>query len=132
MCWFRSVVPILLVGCISPPTTVSLNQEFVLAPGQTVRIAETGYALTFERVAEDSRCPADVTCVWEGNAEVRVQMRTADGDSLLKLNTAVEPRAATLSGLRLELRAVEPLPRAGVPVADSSYRVRLYATGGER
>jgi hypothetical protein len=53
-----------------------------------------GLALSFDEVVEDSRCPSDAACVWEGRALVGL----------------------TLAGEPVELRVVDPekAPEAGV------------------
>lgn len=32
------------------------------------------YSISFLEVTEDSRCPSDVTCIWEGRAKVKVHI----------------------------------------------------------
>jgi len=50
---------------------------FVLAEGESVDVA--GRTLRFVDVIEDSRCPAGVTCVWEGRAKVRLAAANPEG-----------------------------------------------------
>lgn len=124
-----AVVGVIFARCGGSPTEVKLDQEFEITPGATVRVAGTSQTVTFESVTEDSRCPTDVTCVWAGNARVRLRVRSADRDSSLGLNTTLEPRAATIGAVRLELKGLTPVPRAGSPVPSASYRARLVVTG---
>lgn len=44
--------------------------------GKTVET--NGYSITFLEVLEDSRCPTNVTCIWEGRVKVKVKVQ-ADG-----------------------------------------------------
>jgi hypothetical protein len=120
---------VVFARCAGSPTEIRLDQEFELAPGGTVRIAGTSQTITFESVPQDSRCPANVTCVWAGNAEVRLRVRAADRDSSVGLNTTVEPHAAAVGSLRVELRALAPAPQAGSPTPSGAYRARLVVTG---
>lgn len=48
---------------------IKSNQSYKVQ-GQLVEIIE---------VIEDSRCPSDVTCVWEGQARVKVRVQQTDG-----------------------------------------------------
>jgi len=41
--------------------------------GETVRLDDV--ALTFVKVLEDSRCPKNVTCIWEGRIIVQVAVK---------------------------------------------------------
>lgn len=69
----------ILTSCVPALTQVAPGQEFELAPGPTVQLAETGVILSMVDVANDSRCPVDVVCVTAGNAEVRFRVR-GEGD----------------------------------------------------
>jgi hypothetical protein len=108
---------------------VPLEQNFELRQGQTLRIAGTGQTVTFESVAEDSRCPADVVCVWAGNARVRLRVGEAGRDTTVAVNTSIEPRAIQVGKVKLELKDVTPVPHAGSKTPADSYRVTLRATG---
>lgn len=119
----------LAAGCSRGPLEVTLDQEFVLAPGQSARVAGTGQLVTFEAVGPDSRCPVDATCVWAGNALVRIRVHSAEADSLLELNTTLEPKSGTANGVRVELRALDPAPRSTEPPAERHYRARLLIRG---
>jgi hypothetical protein len=45
-------------------------QEFTLAPGQSALLSSIGLNVVFVEVASDGRCPTDVLCVWQGDAQV--------------------------------------------------------------
>jgi hypothetical protein len=124
-----ALLGIVFARCAGTPTEVRLDQEFELALGATVRIAGTSQTITFESVPEDSRCPADVTCVWAGNARVRLRVRAAAQDSSVGLNTMVDPHAAVIGAIRVELKALSPETRTGAPIPSASYRARLVVTG---
>ena len=111
--------------CNRGPTEVSLDQEFELAIGESARVAGTGQVVRFEAVPSDSRCPTDVTCVWAGNALVLVRVLGPHADSLLELNTTLEPKSGSAGGLRVELRALNPAPRSNEPPAGRAYRAQL-------
>lgn len=114
-----------LAGCARGLTEVSLNQEFELSTGQSARVAGSDVVVTFEAVPADSRCPLDAQCVWAGNALVRLRVHTPDLDSLVELNTTLEPRSGAVGGVTLELRDLEPTPRLGEPPENRRYRARL-------
>ena len=68
--------------------TVRLEREFKLRPGQQATVKGTKSGITFMNVGEDSRCPKDVTCVWAGNATVRLWVTNGRSSKSLTLNTA--------------------------------------------
>lgn len=103
-----------------------VGEPFTLAPRQEQGILAIGLVVRFADVAADQRCPRDVTCVWEGDAEVVVTV-VQDGDErTLHLHTPrdlVGPTAAELrSGHRLELLALEPEPVSDRETPMDEYR----------
>jgi hypothetical protein len=69
--------PVVLVH--AEPPIVARGAVASLPLGGTVRVEGTDLHVTFERVAQDSRCPRNVTCVWAGEATVELRLRDADG-----------------------------------------------------
>ena len=85
--------------------------------GESVTFEPTGTELTFLRLVGDSRCPIGVTCVWEGDAEVEVEVVTDDGSSRVRLHTSLEPQMVAIGALLLDLVDVLPHPTDD-PAAD--------------
>ncbi|NJM15345.1 MAG: hypothetical protein HC896_08145, partial [Bacteroidales bacterium] len=48
---------------------------------QTVKVPSQGVALGFDEVVNESRCPVDVVCVWEGFIEVALTLYLSNGQS---------------------------------------------------
>lgn len=96
----------------SDTPVIDLGQPFTLLEGETV-VVDQVLGLSFLAVTQDSRCPADVQCVWEGNASVQVEASVRTGPPVvLCLNT--NPRfetAATYGEFVIELLGLEPYPR---------------------
>jgi hypothetical protein len=100
--------------------------ELTLSMGQEVSVEGTPLRLVFTRVVEDSRCPVDVVCVWEGNAVVEVGIAVGTGPTFpLQLNSSLEPRTATWQGLRLTYQELLPMPRTDVATDPGDYTLRL-------
>lgn len=113
------------------PRMVGPGVEFQLSLGESVGTTGGEFLVQFERVLEDSRCPMNARCMWEGNARLAIKVEPfPDGRSarretgaLLELNTAErfskrESFRENTKGLTVELRALEPTPMAGVPTRD--------------
>ena len=72
-----------VAGCTSAPVVVpdkghapvNAGEEFTLVVGDSARLGDSELLLMFDGVSEDSRCPRNVTCVWEGNARVKFILR---------------------------------------------------------
>jgi len=103
-----------------------LGQEFTLAPGREAEVEREGLKVRFEAVAEDSRCPEGMTCVWQGNAKIRLRLAKAPhGEAVVELNTAgggdqqTYPSTGTYLGYTLRLNSLGPKP---------GYAARLVVT----
>lgn len=92
------------------------REPFELAIGDAVRVG--AHTVRFLDVLEDSRCPANVTCVWQGRAVVRVQI---DGGETMAIAIPHGiPSADHPSQLALgerSLAALNLLPYPGTPEA---------------
>jgi hypothetical protein len=126
-------VLVLLASCSTSPSAprpVGLAERFTLAPGQTAQVEGTGLHVTFESVSADSRCPVDVTCVWEGDAVVIVSVQ-ATGSARVQheLHTSGRyPTEADAGDYHVRLVEVAPVPRSGAPPAPGDYRVTLLVS----
>jgi hypothetical protein len=76
----------------TPPAACSLGYPFLLRSGETVSVDGEGLTITYERLLEDSRCPEDVQCIWEGNGRILLTLaKVGSSPAGLELNTALEP-----------------------------------------
>jgi hypothetical protein len=121
----RALTVLVLTACAPSLTTVPAGSEFDLSPGEAVLLAGTAVELTMLDVINDSRCPADVVCVWAGNAEVRFRVHAGAADTTVSLHTMQEPRAVTVEGVRIELTNLAPPTHAGAPIPAAEYRARV-------
>jgi len=94
--------------------------------GESARISGTSSRVLLRAVSDDSRCPADVQCVWAGSARILLTILTEGSpDSAISINTGMEPRTAAISGYQLRVAGVSPEPRAGISIPANSYVVRF-------
>jgi hypothetical protein len=86
--------------------------------------------IIFQSVSGDSRCPVDVTCVWEGDAAVTLTV-IIEGDMAFRpeLHTSARyPAEAEVGTARIRLVSLAPLPVSGGPPAPADYRATLLVT----
>ena len=121
---------------ITKPKTSSeaarVGREFKLRSGQQISLQGTKLRVKFAAVSNDSRCPSDVTCVWAGNAAVRLDVSTnrSNGKSLT-LNTAKGPTLASEAdyrGYKVKLVNLSPYPRSDQKIAAGDYVVTLLVS----
>jgi hypothetical protein len=107
---------------------VPLGHPFALAVDETAAV-EGALDVKFASVVGDSRCPADVLCVWEGNAEVAIDVAmTGEDQASLRLNTNPSfATEATYLSYTIELIGLEPYPRTDSE-PDEPYWATLVAS----
>jgi len=118
---------LVLAACsgATEPTPSPTGTDVILELGQAARLDGTNITIALRSV-EDSRCQADVVCVWEGNAKIALDISEAGGTEITaELNThPTYPHALTFRYLRIELTALDPLPLGTRPVV--IYRAHLH------
>jgi hypothetical protein len=111
---------------------VAIGEEFTMTVHEVVVVDDTHLLISFDGVTEDSRCPTDVQCPWEGNAAVRLELSSEIAEFAPQprvLNTSLEPRSTDFMGLTIRLVDVAPYPStAGQPIDPESYVVKLVVT----
>jgi hypothetical protein len=118
-----------------PTTPVArLGRPFKLNVGRQVTLERL--RIKFAAVTQDSRCPADVTCVWAGNAAVRLDVSTNRSNSKsLTLNTGRSPSSANeaqYQGYNLKLVDLSPYPRSDRKIAAGDYVVTMLVSKAAR
>jgi len=100
------------------------GQEFLLQGKGAAEVA--GLTVRFDKVIEDSRCPMNARCVWEGNARVAFTISRGGKSSPLTLNTSERFETKQEFGdIALRLVRLDPTPMAGEKVKE--YTVVLIA-----
>ena len=103
------------------------SSSAVLAPGQSHHIADGDLTVTFESVVEDSRCPIGVSCIWAGDAQVRLRIAsksTPPGSYTLHTSDRFE-REVVHGEIRVRLLALVPEPTRDGPPKPEQYRATL-------
>jgi hypothetical protein len=119
-------ISLLPAGCGSPSVIkASPGQEFSLAISQQAELTGEDLTVTFNNVSEDSRCPKNVVCVWEGRAVCNLTVQKAGVTGELILTQPGLTASSTIQeyqGYQYSF-SVEPYPEAGKSIAKSDYRL---------
>jgi hypothetical protein len=107
----------------------ALGQEFELKVGQQVSIKREGLRVSFQAVAEDSRCPQGVTCVWAGNGKVALKLsKIGKRAATMSLNTGLDPKQDTYRGYDVKLVSLNPYPKKDSPIKKWDYVATLIVS----
>ncbi|MCH7575371.1 MAG: hypothetical protein IIA59_09635 [Candidatus Marinimicrobia bacterium] len=111
--------------------TVQLDTPFELSQGEFAILDDSGLEITFVSVEEDSRCPADVDCIYGGQVIVRLSLyfeMDVKADFLLGSNwdELFSPGTFDTLGYRISLLGVgPPAANSGVSIPAEDYLVRI-------
>ena len=107
-----------------------LDREFSLKVGAPATIQSEQLEIRMESVGPDSRCPVNVTCVWEGDAQVTIGLsRQAQAPGRLQLHTSQQfATEGTYLNYRVRLTALMPAPRDGSGIEPGSYAATLVVS----
>lgn len=84
------------------------SDSAVIKLGDSAELAASKISIKFVRVIEDSRCPADVNCIWAGNAKIEIEASKGAQKSTFVLNTNGNETEAKFAGYVIELAGLEP------------------------
>ncbi|MDQ3576324.1 MAG: hypothetical protein M3443_01690 [Actinomycetota bacterium] len=80
-------------GSTPPPPGPALGADFTVAKEKSVTLSTGDVEVAYNALVEDSRCAPGTTCVWEGDATVRITLNVGGGPEALQLHT--NPQFAT-------------------------------------
>ncbi|MEX2111074.1 MAG: hypothetical protein WD802_10750 [Gemmatimonadaceae bacterium] len=125
--WFAVFVGLLAVYSCASPERVVVAQPgvpFLLLVGE--RAALNGSNLLFKRVSQDSRCPANAICVWEGDAEIEVTASREGGTAETRTLSLSRPgNEVRVGDLFVRFLGLDPYPGTYDPSTPQAYRARL-------
>lgn len=109
--------------------SVSLDSDFVLAFNQAAELESENLTVKFIKVAEDSRCPVGVECIWPGQAKIDLQIKRQDEkpEYIQLTSHAGEPNLAiqSIGDYTIKLVKVEPVRTLEAEMWQSVYKITL-------
>ena len=104
----------------------NLGEAFTMEPGQEMANSSSDLNVKWLEASEDSRCPKNTTCVWEGQAKINL---TVNGDpmTLTLREGKPEEAKATFNGYVFEAMKLDPYPD-GTDIDPATYRLELVVT----
>ena len=129
------VFALLVLACNSTPTapdnSIPASGATILLQFGSSKQVDTDLRVSFAQVVEDSRCPASVQCVWQGNGAIRLDVTTGGGTQSTRLNTAggaTFPTEASVGGYTFTLVKLDPQRQTADPVPAQQYQATIRVT----
>jgi hypothetical protein len=105
-----------------------LGRKFKIKYGQELTLEGQELKVKFASLLDDSRCPADVTCHWAGDAKILIGMRRATAEEArIELHT-LGTHSEKYQQYEIRLVALDPYPRTDVERKQSDYVATLLIT----
>lgn len=124
----------LILFCIIPNVyadTISseLEKELILKLGDKATIDSNGIVIKFLTVSDDSRCPLDVICVWQGKASVIINIQV-DGQDYgnYELSTEGNRNSVTVNQYNFQMKEILPYPTSIEKAKPSDYSIKLFVS----
>ncbi len=100
--------------------SVSRDEIFTLKINQSIIFDD--HSITLIDVLDDSRCPIDVYCVWEGDA--RLLLAIKKGSKIENSNVTLH-KPLLINGYVIKIKALEPERRIDAEIDPSDYKAYL-------
>jgi hypothetical protein len=112
--------PIEVSAKLSDTITIGINEVY--------QHKQPNFSLKIDSVLNDSRCPIDVQCFWEGNAEVRFKLSSLNSKTIMfNLNTAnIFRKDTVIEGVKFKLIELDRQPDIMTRDSYQSYRIKIY------
>ncbi|CAK8721339.1 hypothetical protein KKHLCK_10585 [Candidatus Electrothrix laxa] len=108
------------IACAQNKQQENFPQIVELQPRATKKV-NNDLTIRLTSVLEDSRCPTDMQCAWEGNAEIMLELSGGDLETV-HLNTGPQfPSTETYNGYTITLQELKPYPTEGMSIGESDY-----------
>ncbi|MEK7257473.1 MAG: hypothetical protein AAB316_22145 [Bacteroidota bacterium] len=108
--------------------TFQLDKPFDLKMNASAQLKGGDLKLTFTAVPEDSRCPKGVSCIWEGQAKVKLEVLSAGQTKSVEfVRKASETGGVSQAafGYQIDLLEVNPYPVQTGKIKPEDYVVKL-------
>jgi len=128
---FIAMVLVALTGCSGNKVAVTagLGEIFTIGVGKSAQITGEDMTVTFNGVIGDSRCPQNVTCVWEGVASSNITIVYQDREYTVVLSSPGLTDQARETFIDYTLTySLNPYPREGEEISPKDYRLTLAIT----
>jgi hypothetical protein len=111
------------------PISATFNLPFQLPLGRAADVAEGALTVTWTHLLDDSRCPTQVSCVWDGEARLALTVQPAGAAAQeveITTNSGAGPDTVEVGGYVVRLWEVTPYPdQPDPPIRPEEYSARL-------
>ncbi len=98
------------------------NQQITVLINRQNTIVNKKLTIRFLSLVEDSRCPTDTNCIWEGNAKIKIKVSNSKGVSkIFEINTNTQAQTVSFAGYEIKLTDLNPRPATNIRINRNGY-----------
>ena len=108
----------------------NLDSEFALQVNQSAEIKSEDMKITFLNITSDSRCPSDVTCIWQGQAGIELDVQKGEVESTVSLSIGGDssPEESIFNSYLIQLVDLSPYPISTKNIQPEDYTATIKIT----
>ena len=95
-----------------------LDSPFNMHINETTIIESENIIVKLQNITDDSRCPSDVTCAWQGTAHADISIKKNDAAKFINLELG---KIDTLFDYAITFQKLEPYPKTTKPIEQNQY-----------
>ncbi len=109
---------------------VKIGSEFELSINHSAEIKSEDITVTFFNVTSDSRCPSDVTCIWQGQAGIEFGVQKGGVESTVSLSIGGDsiPEESIFDAYLIQLVDLSPYPISTKIIQPEDYTATIKIT----
>jgi len=105
----KAFLTILITFAAAICVTAQRSTDFSLQVGEQ-KTAASKLKIHFLEVTDESRCPVGTTCVWAGNAKVKLGLSVGRKREEIDLNSDTQPTSIEFGGYRIKFMSLTRKP----------------------
>ncbi|HRI03918.1 MAG TPA: hypothetical protein PLL77_09260 [Pyrinomonadaceae bacterium] len=123
----KKFIIITLITLLMAMATLANDPETFSVELCEQKVTTTGkITVKFLEVLEDSRCPPHVTCVWAGNAKIKISVKKGrKAAKTFELNSTLDPKTIVFEGYDITFVDLRMIPGEQVKVREFPKTVTL-------
>ncbi len=123
----KKFIIITLITLLMAMATLAKDPETFSVELCEQKVTTTGkITVKFLEVLEDSRCPPHVTCVWAGNAKIKISVKKGrKAAKTFELNSTLDPKTIVFEGYDITFVDLRMIPGEQVKVREFPKTVTL-------
>lgn len=112
-----------------PCSVFKLDEPVEIPLHETITHCTELISISFLDITQDSRCPENVVCVWQGLVEVEILFEVQGKEENIKLSSYPQfeevPNSVNFNGYSIKLVDVTPYPNTTKKYREEDYRLAV-------